>query len=120
LTVHPSGSTMVADLVHASDGSAVSGRAPTVSVDFTRRQIEIDVPHSDWNPGASTVRLAMGVGLWDNSTGRYLLPQATADATHPGGAGAATNPPALFNLTLRTSDQEPMPGGTAALGGETD
>jgi hypothetical protein len=120
LTVHPSGSSMVADLVHASDDSAVSGSAPKVSVDLTRRQIEVDVPHSDWDPGQGTVRLAMGVGLWDNSTGRYLLPQATADATHPGGAGTAANPPAFFNVAFRSNSQEPMPSVTAGLDVETD
>lgn len=120
LTVHPSGSTMAADLVHASDGSPVSGPPPTVSVDLTRRQIEVDVPHADWAPGPSTVRLAMGVGLWDNSKGRYLLPQATADATHPGGAGAAANPPAFFNVAFRTNSQEPMPSVTAGLDAVTD
>lgn len=120
LTVHPSGSKMVADLVHAADGSPVSGPPSTVSVDRKRRQIEVDVPHADWNPGQSTVRLAMGVGLWDNANGRYLLPQATADATHPGGAGAATNPPAFFNVAFRSNSQEPMPSVTAGLAVETD
>ena len=107
LTVHPSGSRMVADLVHASSGAPVGGATPTVHIDLARRQIEVDVPHQDWDPGQSTVRLAAGVGLWDGANGRYLLPQATADATHPGGAGAASNPPAFFNLAFRTD--EPMP-----------
>ncbi|MGZ4239359.1 MAG: hypothetical protein ACXVWT_25260, partial [Solirubrobacteraceae bacterium] len=107
LTVHPSGSELVADLVHVGSNAPVSGPAPTVSVDQGRRQIEVDVPHQDWNPGQSTVRLAMGVGLWDASNGRYLLPQAVADATHPGGAGTATNPPAFFNVAFRTA--EPLP-----------
>jgi hypothetical protein len=120
LTVHPSGGAMVADLVHAGDGSPVHGPAPTVSVDLTRRQIEVDVPHTDWDPGQRTVRLAMGVGLWDNANGRYLLPQASADATHPGGGGTATNPPAFFNVAFRSNSQEPMPVVTAGLDVETD
>jgi hypothetical protein len=95
LTVHPSGSELVADFVHAGSNAAVSGPTPTVSLDLKRRQIEVDVPHQDWNPGQSTVRLAMGVGLWDAANGRYLLPQATADATHPGGGGPPTSPPRL-------------------------
>src|SRR6201996_4644102 len=74
LTVHPSGSQLVADLVHAGSDAPVSGPAPTVTVDTDRRQIEVDVPHPDWNPGQSTVRMAMGVGLWNASTGKYLLP----------------------------------------------
>ena len=113
LIVHPSGSEMVADLVNASSGSPVSGPALKVSVDLKRRQIEVGVPHADWNPGQSTVRLAMGVGLWDNSTGRYLLPETSADATHPGGAGTAANPPAFFNVAFRSNSQEPMPVATA-------
>ena len=113
LTVHPSGSKLVADLVHAGSNAAVSGPTPTVSVDRKRRQIEVDVPDQDWNPGQSTVRLAMGVGLWDASNSRYLLPQAIADATHPGGAGTAANPPAFFNVAFRTA--EPLPSVTDSL-----
>jgi hypothetical protein len=120
LTVHPSGSTLVANLVRASDGSPVSGPAPTVGVDLGRRQIEVDVPHADWDPRQTTVRLAMGAGLWDNSAGRYLLPRATADATHPDGAGTAANPPAFFNVAFRTNSQEPMPSVTAGLQVLTD
>src|SRR5437763_3043540 len=113
LIVHPSGSKMVADLVNAPSGSPASGPALKVSVDLKRRQIEVGVPHADCNPGQSTVRLAMGVGLWDNSTGRYLLPKTSADATHPGGAGTAANPPAFFNAAFRSNSQEPMPLATA-------
>jgi hypothetical protein len=68
--------------------------------------------------GGQTVRIAMGVGLWDAANGRYLLPQATADATHPGGAGTATNPAAFFNVAFRTA--EPEPSVTAETGAVTD
>src|ERR1700693_4652706 len=115
LTVHPSGSKLVAELVYASSGARVSGPAPTVKVDLTRRQIEVDVPHRDWNPGRRTVRLAMGVGLWDSANGRYLLPQSTASATQPGGAGTASNPAAFFNVAFRSNSQEPLPSPTAGL-----
>ncbi|MGZ6696102.1 MAG: hypothetical protein ACXVFL_10715, partial [Solirubrobacteraceae bacterium] len=64
LTVHPSGSGMAADLVHAATGLPAGGGS-TVRVDRTRRQIEVRVPHAAWDPGSSTVRLAAGVGLWD-------------------------------------------------------
>ncbi|HUE26789.1 MAG TPA: glucodextranase DOMON-like domain-containing protein [Solirubrobacteraceae bacterium] len=120
LTVHPSGTKLVADLVHASSGAPVSGPAPAVTVDPTTRQIEVDVPHADWNPGTSTVRFAMGVGLWDSSTGTYLLPQATASATEPGGGGTASNPPAFFNVAFRTNSQEPLPSVTAGSGSIID
>ena len=118
LTVHPSGSHLVADLVHAGTDTPVAGPAPAVQVDLQRRQIEVDVPHQDWNPGQSTVRMAMGVGLWDAANGKYLLPQATADATHPGGAGTATNPAAFFNVAFRTA--EPQPSVTAETGAVTN
>ncbi len=72
LTVHPSGSQLVADLVHAGSDTPVAGPAPQVHVDMSRRQIEVDVPHQAWNPGQSTMRMAMGVGLWDAANNRYL------------------------------------------------
>jgi hypothetical protein len=99
LTVH--GTT--AGLVRADGGAAVSP-APVVTVDRTRRQIEVDVPHAAWDPGRGVVRLAAGVGLWDAAAGRYLVPQAASDATHPGGAGSASAPAALFNVAFRTHE----------------
>jgi hypothetical protein len=107
LTVHPSGSGMVGDLVHAATGTGVTGPAPTVTVDTFRRQIEVRVPHADWDPTGHVVRLAAGVGLWDKAANRYLLPQGTADSTHPGGGGNTPNPPAFFNVAFR--HDEPMP-----------
>jgi hypothetical protein len=120
LTVHPSGSKLVASLVKASTGRRISGPAPTVHVDMRRRQIEVDVPHRDWNPRRRTVRFALGVGLWDKSNARYLLPQATADATHPGGAGVVSDPPAFFNVAFRSNSQEPLSTPTAGTGVITD
>jgi hypothetical protein len=107
LTVHPSGSRLVAELVQAGTGRRVRGPAPTVRIYRTRRQIQVEIPHREWNPRRRTVRVAMGVGLWNASTGSYLLPQATADATHPGGAGTASHPAAFFNVAFRT--HEPFP-----------
>ncbi|HEY1592398.1 MAG TPA: hypothetical protein VGF81_11440 [Solirubrobacteraceae bacterium] len=120
LTVHPSGSKLVAQLVRASDGAQVHGPAPAVKLDLHRRQIEVDVPHGDWNPGGGTVRLAMGVGLWNQSAGRYVLPAATASATQPGGAGTASSPPAFFNVAFRSNSQEPLPSVTAGSGALID
>ena len=42
------------------------------------------MPHAAWNPGTGTVRLAAGVGLWDQAAGRYLVPGDAATATTPG------------------------------------
>ena len=104
LTVHPGKRGMVGDLVRAANGRRVKGPAVLVHVDLRRSQIVVRVPHKDWNPRRRTVRLAMGVGLWDASSGRYLLPQASADATHPGGAGTAAQPAAFFNVAYRTHE----------------
>src|SRR5437867_1684909 len=85
----------------------VGGPAPLVAVDTGQRQIEVRVPHAAWDPGSQLVRLAAGVGLWDKANGRYLLPQAAADAAHPGGAGTAVSPAGFFNVAFRYD--EPMP-----------
>src|SRR2546423_835173 len=91
LTVHPKGSAFVGELVRAATGKRVAGPAPTVHVDRLRRQIQVKVPHGDWNPKRRTIRVAAGVGLWDGKANRYLLPQASADATNPGGAGGSSS-----------------------------
>ena len=116
LTVHASGGSMVAALTNAASGATVSGPAPAVSVDTTRHQITVTVAHSEWNPAGSSVRFALGAGLWDKANGAYLLPQATRDATHPGGAGTATSPPAFFDVGFRSNAQEPMPNSTDPAG----
>ncbi len=100
LTVH--GTT--ATLTDATTGAVLSP-APTATVDMTRRQFDVRVPHAAWDPGTSTVRMEAGVGLWDGSAGTYLKPALTRSATQPG--GAAPGSPALFNMAFRT--QEPVP-----------
>jgi predicted esterase len=92
-----------ADLLRAADGQAVTP-APTVSISKRRRQIQVLVSHRAWDPGSRTVRLAAGVGLWDGSADRYLLPGPAADATHPGGALGLANPTAFFNVAFRFSE----------------
>jgi hypothetical protein len=106
LTVH--GETAV--LTDAVTGAEVPGPAPSVSVDLPRRQITVQVAHSEWNPGSGTVRLAAGVGLWNAPTDSYLLPVAERSATQPGGAGTASAPPAFFDVAFRFNAQEPVPG----------
>ena len=87
-------------------GKAIPAGAPTVSVDLERRQVELRVPHTAWDPGSGTVRLAAGAGLWDTAAGTYLQPASgTATETTPG--GASPNGAALFNVAFRAS--EPMP-----------
>jgi hypothetical protein len=106
LTIH--GETAV--LTNAETGTTVPGPPPVVAVDLLRRQITVSVPHSEWNPGSSVVRLAAGVGLWDSETNSYLLPKGERTETTPGGAGEVANPPAFFDVAFRWNSQEPVPG----------
>jgi len=115
VTVHQGASGLVGDITDAATGATVAS-TPTPTVDMDRRQIEVRVPHTVWDPTGKTVRVAAGVGLWDKANNRYLLPQATADATHPGGAGTATSPAAFFNVAFRFDEPMPTvgdPAGTA-------
>jgi predicted esterase len=109
LTVHPRGGDLVANLTHAAGGKPVGGPGPGVHVSKRRRQIVVRVPHRSWNPHRRTVRFAAGVGLWDASSHRYLLPGQTADATHPGGAGTDSSPAAFFNVAFRKHEPVPKP-----------
>jgi hypothetical protein len=118
LTVHPQNGKLVAALTRAATGARVKGPAPQVKVDLRRRQIQVTVPHKDWNPRRRTVRFAIGVGLWNASAGSYLLPGAIASATQPGGGGTAQHPAAFFDVGFRTD--EPMPSPTAGLEAITD
>ena len=114
LTVHALGAGMTADLRDAA-GNHV-GPTPTLAVDTTRRQIEVRVSKSAWDPTGKVVRLAAGAGLWDKAAGEYMHPQQTADATNAGGSGTAVNPPGFFNVAFRYDEPMPIvgdPTGTA-------
>jgi len=100
LTVH--GTT--ATLTRAATGAAIQP-APTVVADTFRRQYDLRIPHSAWDPGSSTVRFAAGVGLWDTAAQHYLVPGATASATQPGGESPSGE--ALFDLAFRFEEPEP-------------
>jgi len=100
VTVH--GTTAV--LTDATSGTPTS-TAPTATVDTTRRQFDVRVPHAAWDPGTGAVRMAAGVGLWDVGAGKYVQPGPVASATAPGGCLAAC--PALFNMAFRLN--EPVP-----------
>ena len=117
VTVHPlsgpgmMGSGVAGGLVGTvTDGATgkTLGTA-TVKVDDRRRQVEVRLPHALWDPRRGTRRVALGVGLWDASAGKYLLPQGGADATHPGGGGPAGGPAAFFNVAFRTHEDVPSP-----------
>ena len=102
LTVH--GST--AELRDATTGAVRDGGA-SASVDARRRQVDVRLPHSAWNPGAGKVRMTIGVGLWDGGAGGYLRPGLEASATRPG--GAAPSAAALFNVGPRFDEPHPRP-----------
>ncbi|MEA2271726.1 MAG: hypothetical protein QOI98_434, partial [Solirubrobacteraceae bacterium] len=119
LTVH--GST--AELVDAATGAAKSP-APSASVDMTRRQIDVRVPHAAWDPGREKVRMTVGVGLWDTVAGSYLAP-AAGSATQSTPGGAAPTRAAIVNVGPRFSEAFPEVSqygagvtiGDAAVGG---
>src|SRR4051794_35669588 len=110
LTVHGSS----ADLLDAVTGA--SRGTPSVTIDRARRQIEVRVPHSAWNPGRGVVRLAAGVGLWDTAAGRYLTPAGTRSATQPGGGAPGST--AFFNAAFRFA--EPLPEVSSGAGSLAD
>src|SRR5439155_24604785 len=87
---------------------------PQVPVDTTRRQIQVLVPHSAWDPGRATVRLAAGVGLWVPRRHAYRIPGSSATTMQPGGAGGLSNPTAFFNVAFRGAEpfQHPYPPGS--------
>jgi hypothetical protein len=100
LTVHGSS----ARLTRAGSGQVVAP-APSVAVDLERRQYDVRIPHAAWDPGSTVVRLAAGVGLWDQDAGTYLAPGATASAAAPGGVSPSRA--ALFDLGFRFAEPAP-------------
>ena len=106
LTVHPDGDEIIGTLTTADGETAAE---LPVRVDMRRRQLEVRVPRSDWNPRRRTVRLAAGVGLWDAEAGTYLVPGFSASEDTPGGAGGAAAPAAFFNVAFRGDEPEPRP-----------
>jgi hypothetical protein len=101
VTVH--GTT--GDIVDAATGQTLTAK-PDVSVDLTRRQVQVLVPHSVFDPTGRTVRVAAAAGLWDAAHDRFLLPQATADSAHPGGSltGNLLAPSAYFDVAFRYNE----------------
>ncbi|MGD9532075.1 MAG: hypothetical protein AB7V44_35485, partial [Pseudonocardia sp.] len=90
------------EVTDAATGEVVG--AARVRVDVERRQVEIRVPHAAWTP-RGTERVAAAAGLWDAAGGRYLVPQAIADETHPGGAIAGDpTPSAFFDAAFRVGE----------------
>ena len=107
LTWHGS-SAEVADATGAVLGAAA------VQVDLLRRQVQVTVPTTVWNPGKRKVRTTIGVGLWDADAGTYLAPQpGGATETTPG--GGSPEGVALVNVAPRFDEPQPvMVGATMA------
>lgn len=89
------------DIVDGATGQPRSER-PTVTTDLERRQVDIRVPYSAFDPrGNTAVRVAAAAGLWDGATGAYLQPkEGEPTATRPGGA-LSDHPSAFFNAAFR-------------------
>lgn len=98
-----------AELVDADSGEKL-GSVPA-TVDTERRQVEVRVPHSVFDPtGRRSVRLAAATGLWDTEADKYLIPGLVADEKRPGGAlPTTTNPSAFFDVAFRYD--EPLDSG---------
>ena len=78
------------------------------TTDLEANQITITVPRSVSNPSGSW-RAIVATGLYDPSTGGWLRPQQTADATHPGGAGVLDlTPSGIFNQAFRFGEFAPL------------
>jgi hypothetical protein len=99
VTVH--GTT--ADVLDASTGKPIAP-PPRIRVNVTRRQFDVRVPHSTWDPRRRTVRMAVGVGVWDAAAGRYGIPAQARSAAQPGGAGTLASPAAFFNVAFRSNE----------------
>ena len=92
-----------AEVLDATTGAARAGA--TAAVDARRRQVDVRVPHSAWNPGGGRARVAIGVGLWDPGADAYLKAGSEASATRPG--GVAPSNAALFNVGPRFNEPPP-------------
>lgn len=92
-----------ADAVDAATGQPMALPAPTVTVDLVRRQVEVRVPYTVYDPrGRSAVRIAAAAGLWDTTNNRYLTP--------PGGTATGS---VFYNAGFRYD--EPLVGGTVGM-----
>jgi predicted esterase len=89
------------DIVDAATGRA-RPEQPAVTTDLERRQVEIRIPYSAFDPrGDSAVRIGAAAGLWDRAGNRYLVPrQGDPTGTEPGG-GTGERPSAFFNVAFR-------------------
>ena len=101
LTVHD----RRAELTNALTGARLTP-SPTVHIDMTRRKIDVRIASAAWDPGRHTVRMTIGIGLWDAKAGSYLAPaHGSATATTPG--GATPTAAAIVNVGPRLNEPYP-------------
>lgn len=93
-------------LVTWGNGAELDGRSDGIDVTVSERrnQIDVTVPLA---PEGETWRHYLVVGLFDEETKEFAQIQNTPDETHPGNAQLG-NPPPIFNVGFRSSEQEPM------------
>lgn len=93
------------EVIDAATGNALTASGATASTNLHRRQAEVFIPFSVFDPqGKTAVRIGAASGLWDVANNTYLIPQATEDENHPGGSGILPSPPAFFNVAFRYLD----------------
>jgi hypothetical protein len=101
--------------VHGTTASLSDGKTgATASVDLARRQFDVRVPHSAWDPGSTVQRVEIGTGLWGD--GSYLAPSPGPHSDTTPGGGAPTGA-AIVNVGPRFD--EPWPDVHMANGGLT-
>lgn len=114
------------------DGRPIAGRA-AATVDLARRQIDVRVPFTAFDPRNRTVRMTAATGIWDPTTNAFMIPaEAAARARGAGGGGGArgaaapaatpatvpaTNRAAYFNVAFRL--KEPYSVGTLTFWRDT-
>jgi hypothetical protein len=112
---HATAAATVFITVHGTGGDVEvvgSGNTPlppgAVNVDLARHQFQVDLPHSTWDPGSDVIRTTAGVGTWDEGASQYMVPQANADNTHPGGLGdlSSATASAFFNIAFRDTRRD--------------
>jgi poly(3-hydroxybutyrate) depolymerase len=74
------------DAVRAIDGRPLAGRVQ-VRTDHPRRQVEVRIPFSQFDPRGKSVHVGAASGLWHHESGKYLRPDPAK--------------PAFFNAAFR-------------------
>lgn len=67
------------DAVRAADGAALPGRV-AVATDLRRRQMQIEIPYTTFDPRGRIVLVGAAAGLWNAAAGAYLRPDSRRPA----------------------------------------